>query len=182
MVPRAERGEEQPEAGKWSESGFKTRLGFAVLSALLSASTPAWAQVTPGTTTIVMTLIVAASGALALAGGLWAMAEHRNHLLAKRALKRTRAQARALLSTRDAWLSASRESLIVWNAETSEPLSYASGAKLMEDCLTGPDATMLSVALDTLAANGTPFSLNCRTNDGRSIAARGRPEIGRAHV
>ena len=64
----------------------------------------------------------------------------------------------------------------------SEPLSYASGAKLMEDCLTGPDATMLSVALDTLAANGTPFSLNCRTNDGRSIAARGRPAGGSAAV
>ncbi len=131
---------------------------------------------------ILMTLIVAAAGALAVAGGLWGLAEHRNTVALRESLRTTTAKARALLSARDAWLSAGRESLMVWSADMSAPTSFGEGAALMEACLTGPDATALSSALDALAANGTAFTLLARSPDGRAIRVRGRPAGGSVAV
>src|SRR5215510_5824184 len=120
-------------------------------------------------------LIVLAAGALAIAGGLWGFAERRNTVAMRETLRATTAKARALLAARDAWLSAGKESLMVWGADMSAPLSFGDGAALMEACLVGPDATDLSAALDALAANGTSFALTCRTKDNRTMRVRGRP-------
>ncbi|HXI99707.1 MAG TPA: ATP-binding protein [Micropepsaceae bacterium] len=126
--------------------------------------------------------IVLASAALGFAGALWALSEYQstNHL--RKALRVATAHARTLLSARDAWLSAGRESLLVWGADMAEPLSFGEGAELMQACLSGPQALELSTALDGLAANGATFALNCATDGGRTIAVRGRPAGGHLAV
>jgi signal transduction histidine kinase len=131
---------------------------------------------------LLVLLIVLAAGALAIAGGLWGYAERKNTVSLRETLRATTAKARALLAARDAWLSAGRESLMVWGADMSAPLSFGEGAALMEACLVGPDATDLSAALDALAANGTSFGLTCRTTDARAIRVRGRPAGGSVAV
>jgi len=125
-----------------------------------------------------MTVVVLAAGALAAAGGLWAIAERQQSRQLRRTLRITGARARALVSARDAWLSATRESLLVWGADMAEPLSFGQGAEIMQACLSGSDALSLSSALDELAANGVPFTLNCTTSGGKRVAVRGRPAGG----
>nr|TFG55629.1 MAG: PAS domain-containing protein [Hyphomicrobiales bacterium] len=119
--------------------------------------------------------VVVGAVAMAFSGALWALAEYQGTLKLRRALRNTAGRARALLSLRDAILSASRESVIVWGADTSDPLSFGGAEKLLEACLSGPDATQLSIALDDLAENGTPFTQIARIPDGNGIAVRGRP-------
>lgn len=124
---------------------------------------------------LVVLAIVVGAAALALSGALWALAEYQGTLKLRRTLRNTAGRARALLSLRDAILSAGKESIIVWGPDTTEPLSFGGAEKLIEDCLAGPDATTLSLALDALADNGTPFALVARTTEGIGIAVRGRP-------
>jgi PAS domain-containing protein len=182
MVPRAKK----PGAGLDDIRGSKAlaygpSLGFAVL--FVPSSAHAAEAIGPlFTGDLLLLLIVLTSGALAIAGGLWGLAERRNTVALRDSLRAMTAKARALLSARDAWLSAGRESLMVWGADMSAPLSFGEGAALMEACLVGPDATDLSAALDALAANGTSFALLCRTNDGRTIHVRGRPAGGSVAV
>ncbi len=149
-------------------------------AAILAACAPAKAaEAQPGAvlelSELVILSVVVGAAALALSGALWALAEYQGTLKLRRALRSTAARARALLSLRDAVLSAGRESVIVWGADTSEPLSFGGADKLLEACLGGPDATQLSTVLDALTENGTPFTLIARTPDGSGIAARGRP-------
>ena len=127
---------------------------------------------------LVLTAVVLAAGALALAGGLWALSEHRSTVSLRRALRAATAKARARLSARDAWLAAARESLLVWNADPAERLSFGDAAKLMDACMAGPDAPRLSASLELLSASGAPFALSCRTVDKRNITVRGRPAGG----
>jgi signal transduction histidine kinase len=135
-----------------------------------------------GSSDLVVSVIVLAAGAVALAGGLWALSEHQhtNHL--RESLHAATARARALLAARDSWLSGARESLLVWGADMAEPLSFGDGSGLLQACLGGPHALELSTALDALAANGVPFTLTCGTADGRSVAVRGRPSGGHITV
>ncbi len=85
--------------------------------------------------------------ALALAAGLWALAEQR---MAARAcaghLRISGARARAAASARDALIAAGREALIVWGRDGAAPYSYGGGEQLLDSCLAGPDATALSEA------------------------------------
>jgi signal transduction histidine kinase len=131
---------------------------------------------------LVIQTIVLAACALAIAGGLWGVSEHTATRRLRANLRSTTAQARAMLSARDAWLAGGRESLMVWGADINTPISFGDGAALMEACLTGPDATALSTALDLLATEGTEFALSAHTGDGRTIAVRGRPAGGAAVV
>ena len=182
-MPRAT----QPGAGwDYKKGSLAVRawaLSFSLALVLLPHPVLAAEAVPPVLTLdLLVLLIVLAAGALAIAGGLWGLAERRNTVAVRDSLRATTSKARALLSARDAWLSAGRESLMVWGADMSAPLSFGEGAALMEACLVGPDATDLSTALDALAANGTSFVLACRTMDGRSINVRGRPAGGSVAV
>ena len=125
-----------------------------------------------------VSIAVLTAGAIALAGGLWALSERQSSRHLRKTLRAATARARALLSARDAWLAAGRESLLVWGADMREPLSFGQGAELMQTCLSGSDAPQLSAALDGLTANGTPFALVCATSTGKRIAVRGRPSGG----
>src|SRR5258706_13894142 len=87
---------------------------------------------------ILMTLIVAAAGALAVAGGLWGLAEHRNTVALRESLRTTTAKARALLSARDPWLSAGREFLLEWGADIRPPTGLVEGGALIGARLTWP--------------------------------------------
>ena len=183
MVPRAT----QPGAGWDYRQGSLAVRAWALsfsLAVVLTSHPVLAAEAAPPVLTLdlLVLLIVLAAGALAIAGGLWGLAERRNTVAMRDSLRATTSKARALLSARDAWLSAGRESLMVWGADMSAPLSFGEGAALMEACLVGPDATDLSTALDALAANGTSFVLACRTMDGRSINVRGRPAGGSVAV
>ncbi len=183
MVPRAI----QPGAG-WDYFGSSwavpaRALGLSSAAALLPFPALAAEAIAPlFSVDLLVLLIVLAAGALAIAGGLWGLAERRNTVAMRESLRATTSKARALLSARDAWLSAGRESLMVWGADMSAPLSFGEGAALMEACLVGPDATDLSTALDALAANGTSFAMVCRTTDNRAITVRGRPAGGSVAV
>jgi signal transduction histidine kinase len=126
----------------------------------------------------VVTGIVVAAAALALAGALWGLAEYQTTLHLRRALRHAHAKSRALVAARDAWLCAEREALLVWGPEMTEPLSFGKGAELMQACLSGPDATPLSAALDALTGTGTPFSMPCATPDGQRMSVRGQPTGG----
>ena len=126
----------------------------------------------------VLTGIVVAAAALALAGALWGLAEYQTTLQLRRALRQTNAKSRALVAAREAWLSAEREALLVWGPEMTEPLSFGRGAEQLEACLNGPEAAQLSAALDALTASGTPFSIACGTPDGHKLSVRGLPTAG----
>jgi signal transduction histidine kinase len=184
MVPRAIK----PGAGWDKSAGSRAVRALAALGAGLvlglgSSTAHAAEAIGPFLTSdLLVLLIVLTAGALAIAGGLWGLAERRATLALRESLRTTTSRARALLAARDAWLSAGRESLMVWGADMSAPLSFGEGAALMEACLVGPDATDLSAALDALAANGTSFALTCRTTEGRDIHVRGRPAGGSVAV
>src|SRR5262245_30646810 len=136
MVPRATK----PGAGWDDVQGSRAVLPYApsLSLALCLLPTPTLAAEVVGplfTGDLLLLLIVLTSGALAIAGGLWGLAERRTTVAVRESLRATTSKARALLSARDAWLSAGRESLMVWGADMSAPLSFGDGAALMESCL-----------------------------------------------
>jgi len=131
---------------------------------------------------LIITLVVGGACALAMAGALWALAEYRGSEALRRRLKVTASRARALLSMRDALLSAGKESLLVWGDELNEPLSFGGAGSVLDSCLAGPDALVLSQALDALAESGAPFLLTARTQEGRAVTLRGRTAGGYAAV
>jgi PAS domain S-box-containing protein len=130
---------------------------------------------------LAVTLIVVAAASLALAAGLWALAERGVAQRLRQALRLAGARARAAVTARDALLIAERESLVAWGRD-GEALSFGGGGALLEACLSGPDALPLSMALDAVSESGAPFALNARTPDNRSIGIRGRAAGGYAAV
>lgn len=127
---------------------------------------------------ILLSPLVIAAAALAVAGALWGLSERQAARALRRALRTAVAKARTALAARDAWLAAGRESLLVWGGDLTEPISFGEGAQYMEACLTGPDGTALSTALDALTQSGTTFGMLCRTADGRAVSVRARPAGG----
>src|SRR4029453_5570328 len=136
MVPRAVQpgGGWDKITGSWAVQAYVPSLSLAVaLTPSPSLAAEAVGPIFAGD--FLVLLIVLTAGALAIAGGLWGLAERRNTLALRESLRATTPKARALLSARDAWLSAGRESLMVWGADMSAPLSFGEGAVLMEACL-----------------------------------------------
>ena len=187
MGPWVGRKDRRPGGGKSVARGLAAQLLIVAAAVTGAGAGPAIAAA-PGTSTLwtvselVMFAVVAGAAALALSGGLWALAEFHSGERLRRALRATAARARALLSLRDALLSAGRESVVVWSAASTERMSFGSGGRLLEACLAGPDAALLSAALDALAGEGTPFALAARTAEGGTVQLRGRPAGGHAAV
>src|SRR4051812_26023026 len=166
--------------GNWPKRASDGCLGYVIGVPLSLSLAPTGAVADIGATTsdLVLIVVVVAAGALALAGGLWGFSEHQSTLQLRRSLRSATAKARALLSARDAWLTAGRESLLVWGPDMSEPLNFGKGAELLQACLNGPESLQLSAALDALGATGAPFALTCNTAEFGSVSARGRPSGG----
>jgi len=131
---------------------------------------------------VVLSALACGGVALAIAAGLWALAEQRAARKLRRSLRQVGARTKAALGEREALLSAGREALVVWGRDGSGPFSYGGGDELLQSCLKGADALALSGALDGLSDRGAAFQLPVHDNHGRLLTARGRAVGGMAAV
>jgi signal transduction histidine kinase len=156
-------------------------MGAAALGSLLPV--PAFAA-TPGLmqTTFVAIAIGTGAVALAVAAGLWALAEQNISTKLRQTLRGANARARASASARDALIAASKEPLIVWGRDGTAPRSYGGAEAVLDSCLAGPHATALSEAIDALSDRGAAFVLEARDKNGKRIKLRGRAVGGMAAV
>src|SRR5476649_2411222 len=134
----------------------------AATGALLPA--PAQAAISDALTlqsgnAVVLSALACGGVALAIAAGLWALAEQRTARRLRRALRQFGAKTKAALGEREALLSAGREALVVWGRDGAGPFSYGGGDDLLQSCLKGADALALSGALDGLSDRGAAFQL-----------------------
>jgi signal transduction histidine kinase len=136
---------------------------------LLLLPQPAWADSAAVSTTIAFGAV-----ALAIAAALWALSANRAVADLKRRIANLRARARATVANRDALIEAGREAVVVWGPSADETFSYGPSDVLLEACLAGPDALLLSQALDDLAATGALFALDARVSENELVHVRGR--------
>src|SRR6476620_5042101 len=73
---------------------------------------------------VVLSALATGGVALAIAAGLWALAEQRIAQRLRRSLKLTGARTKAAVGERDALLGAGREPLVVWGRDGAGPYSY----------------------------------------------------------
>ncbi|HWY63042.1 MAG TPA: PAS-domain containing protein [Rhizomicrobium sp.] len=123
---------------------------------------------------IVLSALATGAVALAIAASLWALAEQRSAQRLRRVLRTFGARSKTALGERDALLSTAREALVVWGRDGNQPFSYGGGGALLESCLKGPDALLLSKALDALSSKGIAFQILVEDPHGRKLVARGR--------
>src|SRR5476649_996275 len=150
---------------------------------------PAWAGDTKNAAlafqngnVVVLSALACGGVALAIAAGLWALAEQRAAGRLRRSLRTMGARSKAAVGERDALLGAGREALLVWGRDGSGPFSYGGGDDLLQSCLKGADALILSSALDGLSDRGAAFQLTVHDSHGRLLLARGRAVGGMAAV
>jgi signal transduction histidine kinase len=182
----------RPKMGQGEVPGAKGRRwqGF-LLTAAPCALMPsfAWAAAGPADALtfqsgnlVVLSALACGGVALAVAAGLWALAEQRAARRLRRSLRTMGAKTRAALGERDALLGAGREALVVWGRDGAGPFSYGGGEDMLQACLKGPDALALSGAIDGLSDRGAGFALPVQDNNGRALVARGRAVGGMAAV
>ena len=158
-----------------SSNGKKRRaLGATLMPALLLLPQPALAA-DAGT---VSTLLTFGAVVLAVGASLWAAVATRAMVKLRRSIGSSNAQARAALAARDAILEAGREKVLVWGRDTEAAYSFGGSEELLDACLAGPDALLLSQALDDLASSGAPFALSAKARGGDTVHVRGRPVGG----
>ena len=161
-------------------------IGLAAASALMAAPQTALAALPDLTGTsgqiVVLSALAAGGVALAIAAGLWALAEQRIAAKLRRSLRLTGARTKAAVGERDALLGAGREPLVVWGRDGVEPYSYGGGEQLLQSCLKGPDALALSSAIDGLSDRGASFQIPVSDTYDRKLIARGRAVGGMAAV
>ncbi|HTT82877.1 MAG TPA: PAS-domain containing protein [Rhizomicrobium sp.] len=148
----------------------------AILSAVPGTAFAAGAEST------IEPLITLGALALALAAGLWALAQIRVVRLLRRKLREAGGAARAAIGARDALIAAGRDPLVAWGGEEAPSRNYGDAEAIVESCLAGVDAITLAEALDALADRGAPFLLNVRDEQGRAVTLRGRAVGGMAAV
>ncbi|HEY2008752.1 MAG TPA: PAS-domain containing protein [Rhizomicrobium sp.] len=172
----------RPKLGHGSETGRGRACGLnGLLMTLLLAflPVPALAAMPDALTfqngnVVVLSALACGGVALAIAAGLWALAEQRAARRLRKSLRTVGARTKAALGERDALLGAGREALVVWGRDGSGPFSYNGGEELLQSCLKGADALALSGAIDGLSDRGAGFSLGVEDSHGRKLAARGR--------
>jgi signal transduction histidine kinase len=167
------------------ESGVHRRGWIWVLAVTAGAlPTPALADALPvlGERDLVLAAVTTGAVALAVAAGLWAVAEQTVTAKLRRALRVAGARTRAAVGERDALLSAGKEALIVWGRDGSGPYSYGGAEAAIESCLAGADAIELSRALDGLSERAESFTISARDRNGHNIHFRGRAVGGMAAV
>lgn len=142
--------------------------------ALVLASPSAAAARAASDPAIVPLVVGAAAVALAIAAGLWAVAQQSVARRARSLLAGAETRVRTAAQARDALLASGRESLIAWGRDGSPLRAYGQAELLLDACLAGPDATKLSQAIDALSDRGTAFAFSVTDNSGRRIALRGR--------
>lgn len=151
-------------------------------AALFFMPTPALAEGLLAERDLVLVAVTTGAVALAVAAGLWAIAEQKISFRLRRSLRVAGARTRAAVGERDALLSASKEALIVWGRDGSGPYSYGGAETVIDSCLHGADAIELSRALDALSEAATPFALTAHDRNGLLFHLRGRAVGGMAAV
>src|ERR1700761_4280937 len=146
---------------------------------LASVPVPAFAAMPDALTfqngnVVVLSALACGGVALAIAAGLWALAEQRAARRLRKSLRGVSAKTKAALGERDALLGAGREALLVWGRDGSGPFSYNGGEEMLQSCLKGADALALSGAIDGLSDRGAGFALQVADSHGRRLVARGR--------
>ena len=131
---------------------------------------------------IVLSALACGGVALAIAAGLWALAEQRTAKRLRRSLRAMSGRSKAAVGERDALLGAGREALVVWGRDGSGPFSYGGGDESLQSCLKGMDALSLSTAIDGLSERGAAFQMKVHDAHGRLLLARGRAVGGMAAV
>lgn len=117
--------------------------------------------------------VVVTSLVLAVGCGVWAIIER-----ARRGNYRERVQAvlrRSQIARhfRDSILESLPEAVVVLRSKSQQALSYSGGSALLQQCLNGPDAIPLAVAINDLLKRASGFSLSVRTSKRRQIFVRG---------
>lgn len=117
--------------------------------------------------------IVVTSLVLAFACGTWAIVER-----ARRGNYRERVQAvlrRSQIARhfRDTILDSLPEAVVVLRSKSQQALSYGGGSALLQQCLDGPNATPLAVAIDDLLRHASGFSLSVQMSSLQQIFVRG---------
>src|SRR5579872_642778 len=157
----------RPTLGQWGQTAIR---GNGRLNTLLAVSllaflpVPAFAAMPDALTlqngnVVVLSALACGGVALAIAAGLWALAQQRAARRLRKSLRTVGAKTKAALGERDALLAAGREALVVWGRDGSGPFSYNGGDELLQSCLRGAEALALSGAIDGLADRGAGFSL-----------------------
>jgi PAS domain-containing protein len=131
---------------------------------------------------VVLSALACGGVALAIAAGLWALAEQRTAKRLRRSLRLMAGRTKAAVGERDALLGAGREALTVWGRDGSGPFSYGGGDEALQSCLKGADALALSTAIDGLSERGAAFQVKVHDTHGRLLHARGRAVGGMAAV
>ena len=160
----------------------RTIFSAAALSALLAGQALAAPVADAAEPSLVLTAITVGAVALAVAAGIWALAEQKVSIRLRRGLRVSAARMRAAVGERDALLGVARDALIVWGREGTPPSSYGGGEALLDSCLKGADATEVSKAIDELGAHGVAFTMPAHEAAGRSLTLRGRAVGGLAAV
>ena len=166
--------------GKWPGAIARHWRGFLLACPpfmplpALAADPPTAALAFQNGNVVVLSGLACGGVALAIAAGLWALAEQRAARRLRRSLRQVGTKTKAALGERDALLSASREALLVWGRDGSGPFSYGGGDALLQSCLKGADALALSSALDGLSDRGVGFQFTVHDSSGRLLVARGR--------
>jgi len=161
----------------------RRRVGLWLLAAVMAPAPALSDPLLPlGERDVVLAAVTLGAVALAIAAGLWAIAEQNISLRLKRSLRVAGARTRAAVGGRDALLSGGREALLVWGRDGSGPYSYGGAEAVLDSCLAGADALPLSEALDALSDKATPFTLDAHDRNGVRIHLRGRPVGGMAAV
>src|ERR1700761_3798482 len=143
----------RPRLGQSGKPAAKRRLQGALMAAAPLALLPGTALgAVPDAlafqngNAVVLSALACGGVALAIASGLWALAEQRAARRLRRALRSVGAKNRAAVGERDALLGAGREALVVWGRDGSGPVSYGGGEEILQSCLKGPEAQALSEA------------------------------------
>lgn len=131
---------------------------------------------------VVLSALACGGVALAIAAGLWALAEQRTAQRLRKSLRTLGAKSKAALGEREALLGAGREALLVWGRDGAGPYSYGGGEETLQSCLKGADALALSAALDGLSERGAGFHMAAHDLHGRLLTVRGRAVGGMAAV
>lgn len=116
---------------------------------------------------------VVTSLVLAVGCSVWAIIER-----ARRGNYRERVQAvlrRSQIARhfRDSILESLPESVVVLRSRSQQALSYGGGSALLRQCLNGPDAIPLAVAINDLLKSASGFSLSVRISRKQQIFVRG---------
>lgn len=167
-----------PGQGECPATGRQAFLLTAAVCALLpgqaQAAIPDMLNLSSPDGAVVLSGLACGGVALAIAAGLWALAEQRATRRLRKALRGLNAKSKAALGAREALLGAGREALVVWGRDGTSRSSHGGGEDQLQSCLKGPDADALSAAIDTLSARGTGFQMPVQDAQGRQRLVRGR--------